>query len=210
MGSVEKEQVSSSNMEQLRDAICSTCPGTLWGSKSICRVFQKHISEINHCEEWAKRRASEIKVDHLEPALEILQRVEEDLKDYHWMVREIERLQSRLKTTGQGITSIYGVESTLPKPTGKHNDPVSREAEHRVRQAERMMKLKEKVKRIEQAAEKIEDEKERTVLECILDGVRMGMIAHHVGLSRQKVYEIKREILKRMAWELYGEELKGA
>ncbi|MFD1423407.1 hypothetical protein ACFQ4J_06580 [Laceyella tengchongensis] len=173
-------------------------------------MFQKHISEIDHCDEWAKKNVPEDKAYCLEPALEILQRVEEDLKDYHWMVKEVERLQSRLQTAGQGITSIYGVESSLPKPTGKHNDPVSREVERRVRQAERLMKLKDKVKRIEQAAEKIEDEKERTVLECILDGERMGTIAHHVGLSRQKLNEIKREILKKMAWELYAEELMGA
>ncbi|TCW39405.1 LuxR C-terminal-related transcriptional regulator [Laceyella sacchari] len=56
---------------------------------------------------------------------------------------------------------------------------------------------------VKEAAEKIEDEKERTVLECILDGERIGMIAHHVGLSWQKVNEIKRKILKKMAWEIY-------
>ncbi|SDY22617.1 hypothetical protein [Thermoactinomyces sp. DSM 45892] len=189
--------------------ICATCPGTLWGAKSICRVFQRHISEIDHCEEWDKPYLETDPID-LEPALEILQRVDEDLRDYHWMVKEVKRLESRLQVAGNAPTSMYGVDSTLPKPTGRYNDVVGKEVLHRMRKIERLSKLKEKVQKIEQAAGTIQDEKERTVLECILDGDRMGIIAHHVGLSRQRLNEVKREILKKMAWELYQKELRGA
>ncbi|MDQ0417904.1 DNA-binding XRE family transcriptional regulator [Croceifilum oryzae] len=193
-------------IEKVRHDICERCPGTLWGAKSICRVFQQHISEVEYCSEWNKDSSSEDRKEYLEPALEILQRVDEDLRDYHWMIKEVGRLESRLKLAGDAATSMYGIESTLPKPTGRNNDPVGKEAIRRVRQLDRLDQLRRKIKHIEQAVEKIQDEKERTVLECILDGERMGTIAHHVGLSRQKLNKIKREISKKMAWEMYRDE----
>lgn len=60
--------------------------------------------------------------------------------------------------------------------------------------------------KIEKAYEGIKDERERTVLECMLDGVKMYEIAQHVGVSRQTLNEIKRNLITKMAWEIYGDE----
>ncbi|WP_436713700.1 hypothetical protein [Brevibacillus formosus] len=54
------------------------------------------------------------------------------------------------------------------------------------------------------------DSKHRTVLECMMDGMRMNSIARHVGVSRQRLNEIKRDIVNRLARELYSEELLGS
>lgn len=43
-----------------------------------------------------------------------------------------------------------------------------------------------------------------------MDGMRMNSIARHVGVSRQRLNEIKRDIVKRMARELYSDELLGS
>lgn len=156
-----------------------------------------------------KKDIQQIAFFDLEPALEVVQKVEEELKDYHWTLREIERLRSYLEEAGEGMCRQYGIDSAMPKPKGGNTDPVHREVQRRARQWQRLEKLEQKVKRIESAVEKIQDEKQRTVLECIMDGERMNIIAKHVGVSRQRLNEIKRELIKRLAWEMYGEELKG-
>nr|WP_277752111.1 LuxR C-terminal-related transcriptional regulator [Halobacillus salinus] len=41
----------------------------------------------------------------------------------------------------------------------------------------------------------MEDERERAVLECLLDGMSMVAIGHHMGLSRRHVYNLKGNIV---------------
>jgi hypothetical protein len=36
----------------------------------------------------------------------------------------------------------------------------------------------------------------------------MKAIARHVGISRTRLNEIKRALVKRLAWEIYGDELR--
>ncbi|MGK5512031.1 hypothetical protein [Brevibacillus formosus] len=43
------------------------------------------------------------------------------------------------------------------------------------------------------------DSKHRTALEYMMDGMRMNSIARHVGVSRQRLKEIKRDIVNRLA-----------
>jgi hypothetical protein len=201
--------------------ICINCPGSLWGEKSICRIHNKSIGDIASCEQWIRNESVPYKVNDgqvtftdLEPAIEIVQKTEEDLRDYHWIVKEIERLQDYLNKAvqsfgpGSRLVTLYGLEATLPNGKGLNIDKNSITEERYERQWKRLEKLKEKVKKIDSAAKQIVDEKERTVLECILDGVRMNIVARHVGISRTRLNEIKRLIVKKMAWVLYEEELK--
>jgi hypothetical protein len=206
---------------ELFESVCINCPGSLWGEKSICRIHQKSIGEITSCEEWNKNSPS-LKINNgqvlftdLEPALEIVQKTEEDLRDYHWILKEIERLQEYLdkeiKSLGPSsrLVSKYGLEASLPRGQGLVVAKSSATEEKFERQWLRLVNLKEKAQKINSAAKQIVDEKERTVLECILDGVRMNMLARHVGISRTRLNEIKRLIVMKMAWVLYEDELKG-
>lgn len=207
-----------------RETVCVNCPGSLWGEKSICRIHDISIGQVEVCQEWEKVSSAGYK-DHdgqlalfdLEPALEVVQKVDEDLKNYHWMVKEIDRLVGYLNSVltggvggGGGLTAQYGIEATLPKGKGLKLSELKIPEEKFEKQVRRLQRLKQKVRSIDAAAEKITDEKERTVLECILEGERMNMIAIRVGISRQRLNEIKREIVKRLAVEMYGDELKGA
>lgn len=209
-----------SNIERdLFETICINCPGSLWGEKSICRIHNKSIGEVTTCEQWT-RHQNQLSIDEgqvafldLDPAMEIVQKTEEDLRDYSFVVKEIERIEESLdkairKLGGPAtkLVAVYGDEAGMPKGQGTKSTVAEERYE---RQFQRVQKLKEKVKRINHAAEQIVDEKERTVLECILDGERMNVVARHVGVSRQRLNEIKRLIVKKMAWVLYEDELKG-
>ncbi|WP_074011223.1 hypothetical protein [Numidum massiliense] len=196
--------------------ICANCPGTHWGKKSICRVHDKHISQIETCPEWERQ----IKEDgdgqlsflDIEPAVEVVEKVWEDLRSYNWMIKEVNRLNSELykvSSPPEHLTAQYGIEAVMPKPKG--TIPVSDIEMQRIeRLKHRVDRLQIKVHKIERAIRKLDDDKERSFIDCVLSGWKMKDIARHIGVSRQRLNEIKRSVIKRFAWEMYEDELKGA
>jgi hypothetical protein len=216
-------------MIQLKDKrhylenVCANCPGTLRGQTTICKMHSLHIGKVESCPEWEHHESPSLK-DHdgqlawldLEPAMEIVQRVDQDLKDYHWITGEIIRLENSIQKkeklqgsfNGGSLTAQYGLEATLPKAQGTRllTDFEVNEIEKMVK---RKQKLESRVHRIEKASIKIKDEKERTLLDCILDGMRMKDIASHFSLSRTRLNEIKISLVNTLAWEIYENELKG-
>jgi hypothetical protein len=205
---------------EILESICINCPGSLWGEKSICRIHNKSIGDITSCEEWTKNSPL-LKLDDgqvafidLEPALEIVQKTEEDLRSYHWMINEIDRLNNAINMAiqfhegGSSMVAQWGIEATLPKAKGTKPSTMSMSEEKYERQLKRVAALEEKVRKINQALDLLMDEKERTVMECILDGERMNIIARHVGISRTRLNEIRRAIVIHTAKVLYPEEMK--
>ncbi len=206
------------------EEVCAKCPGSQWGKSAMCRIHDMHIGKVQSCPEWKGHQAIAQEEEHqeqiawidLEPAMEYIEKTWEDLTAYHWMIKEIERLKRDLdKVTitapeGSALVAQYGIEATLPKGKGKKVAYLSVSEERYEKKLQRMKHLEEKVRRIQEAADKITCEKERAVIECILDGERMNFIARHVGISRQYLNEIRRKLIKKMAWELYSDELIGA
>src|SRR5690625_7488375 len=78
----------------------------------------------------------------------------------------------------------------MPKPQGETNDPVALEVIRRDKASRWVENLEEKVLFIQQRMHVIEDEKEKAVLECMLDGLSMVAIGKHMGLSRRHIYTI--------------------
>ncbi|WP_240421636.1 hypothetical protein [Paenibacillus periandrae] len=202
-----------------RETVCGNCPGTLWGEKSICRVHEKSIGLIESCEQWKGKKVGESKQQlelfDISPAIEIIQRVEQELKDYSWMRREIRRLQIKIDQalqstpdTSNRLVSTYGIEAAMPKAQGKRLTELTVDEKQYDRMVKRLNKLKTQIENIDIASESITDEREVTVLECILDGVRMNETAFHVGISRTWLNEIKHEVIRKMAWIMYEKELK--
>jgi hypothetical protein len=218
MGGVNVSKENSILNSQYFESVCINCPGSLWGEKSICRIHNKSIGEITACQQWTQQplqvQDGQLAFTDLEPAIEIVQKTEEDLRSYHWMGKEIERLSKSLDKAIQSfgpssrLTAFYGDDAAMIKGQGMKLSTMSISEERYERQWQRLEKLKDKVHKINQAAEQIVDDKERTVLECILDGERMNMIARHVGISRQYLNEIKRLLVKKIAWVLYEDELR--
>ncbi|MFE4201107.1 hypothetical protein [Aneurinibacillus aneurinilyticus] len=209
------------NKHVFLEEVCEKCPGTGWGKSAICRIHDMHIGKVQGCQQWDEYQVAQLK-DHdgqlawldLEPAMEYVEKTWEDLTGYHWMIKEIERLKKDLdKVTitapeGSALVAQYGIEATLPKGKGKKMAYLSVSEAQYERKLQRMKSLEEKVRRIQEGAEKVTCEKERAVLDCILDGERMNFIARHVGISRQYLNEIRRKLIKDMAPEIYREELE--
>lgn len=124
--------------------------------------------------------------------------IEQVLQDYHWMVREIERIRGTLLTAGDGLTAQYGDDSGMPKAKGGVSDPVHAEVSRRERQWSRIGKLENKVRFIQERIEYISDERERTILDCMLDGMSFVRIAQHMRLSQTHIKRIKNGLIDRL------------
>ncbi len=213
----------NSSKDKYFETVCINCPGSLWGEKSICRIHNKSIGELVSCKQWGRYETNfpQYRIDDdqiafltLEPAIEIVQKTEEDLRSYHWMIKEIDRLSTQLDNSlknyglNSRLVAQYGIDAAMPKAQGMKLSTLSISEERYEKQLVRLSKLEEKVKKVNDATEKFKEGIEKTVLECILDGERMNNIASHIGVSRQRLNEIKRKIVKNMAWTLYEEELR--
>lgn len=124
--------------------------------------------------------------------------IEQILRDYHWMVWEIERLRTSLQGAGERLTRAYGIESTLPKAKGITSDPVHAEVARREKQWARIDKLEAKVRFVQERIDTIADERERTVMDCMLDGLNFNAIADHLRLSRNHVRSIKESVINKL------------
>ncbi|TQR33983.1 hypothetical protein [Brevibacillus brevis] len=212
--------------DKLIERVCEKCPATQWGKKSICSVHNLHVGKIEICPEWDNYiienqglldRSGQLAYINLEPALEVVQKVEEEIKDYHWMVKEVERLRKEIDKAISSNPSIqvklvatYGDAAGMPSGKGLRLSTLTIPEERYEKRIERMQSLEDKVRQINDFAIGLSDSKYRTVLECMMDGMRMNSIARHVGVSRQRLNEIKRDIVNRLARELYSEELLGS
>jgi hypothetical protein len=196
--------------------VCTNCPGTLRGQTTICKMHSLHIGKVESCPEWDHHDSPTLK-DHdgqlafldLEPAIEVVQKVEEDLRNYKWMPKRIKELRKGLEDAGEGLVRQYGLESSMPKPQGNISDPINREVQLRMRDWDRLKKLESKIANIDHYVDNLSNERDREIIHCILDGWKYKDIACHVGISRTTIDEIKKALVKDMAWKIYGEELKG-
>lgn len=126
-----------------------------------------------------------------------LNEVEEAIRNYHWMNKEIIRLREELNTTNSSLTAGYGIESTMPKGNIPSNS-LEREVVQRDRRYKTLDKFQRKTSFIEKHSCCIKDDRELTVLNCLLDGMSVVGISQHLGFSERKVYSIKDDIVKNM------------
>lgn len=125
--------------------------------------------------------------------------IENALRDYAWMINEIKRQRELLRDAGTNIVAQSGLESSMPKGQGQTSDPVAMEVIRRDKASKWMQKLEQKVLFIQERIPIIQDEREKAVLQCMLDGMSMIAIGKHMGLSRRHVYNIKESIIAQFA-----------
>jgi DNA-directed RNA polymerase specialized sigma subunit len=121
------------------------------------------------------------------------------LRDYFWMVNEIARQRGMLEDAGENLTAQYGIEASMPKAQGGNSDPVYIEVQRRVKKTTRIEKLEKKVSFLQGRIHLIDNEREKTVLDCLLDGMSMIKISRHMGLSERHVYILRDKIVDQMA-----------
>jgi|SRR5690625_1631401 len=122
--------------------------------------------------------------------------IEQALRDYNWMLNEIKRQREIFNNIGGNITANI---DDMPKGQGQTSDPVAMEVIRRDKASQWVRKLEEKVLFIQERIPIITDEREKAVLQCMLDGMSMVAIGKHMGLSRRHVYNIKESIIAQFA-----------
>ncbi len=127
------------------------------------------------------------------------QEIEQTIKNYSWMIKEIKRQRQLLSEVNVNMTAQFGIESSMPKAQGITSDPVALEVMRRDRTSRWVAKLEEKVLFIQKRMYVISDPIEKAVLECMLDGMSMVAISEHLGLSRRNIYTIKESIITQIA-----------
>lgn len=125
--------------------------------------------------------------------------IEQTLRDYNWMIKEIKRQRSLMGYDGGNLVAQGGIESTMPKAQGGTSDPVALEVIRREKASKWVIKLEDKVLYIQKRIPVITDEREKAVLECMLDGLSMVAISNHMGLSRRHIYNLKTSIVDKIA-----------
>jgi hypothetical protein len=225
---VQMQPPGRDTIQQCRDQVCAVCPGTLWGQKSICRVHNKSIGQIEECPEWraALERDSSHKtaVKHPrdgrngdnedDPMQPYLQKVDGEIRDFSWTLREVKRLEEHLEQAagdigwnGSPLVAKYGLEASLPGASGRKIGEMTLAEKQTERAIRRLTELKEKVSVLTAAAERIADEREKTILDCLMAGQRVNDISRHVGISRQRLNEIRHCIVRKLAYDIYREEI---
>ncbi|GIO25115.1 DNA-binding response regulator [Oceanobacillus sp. J11TS1] len=123
---------------------------------------------------------------------------ENALRDYSWMLNEIKRQRQLMDYEGGNLVAQSGIESAMPKAKGGTSDPIALEVIRRDKNSKWLDKLESKVLFIQKRIHLITDEREKAVLECMLDGMSMIAITAHMGLSRTHIYRIKDSIVEQM------------
>jgi DNA-binding NarL/FixJ family response regulator len=121
------------------------------------------------------------------------------LKDYFWMLREIQRIDKELMKTDFRGTAQYGIEATLPHAIGIVGRAIENEVIRRNKKSERLMEYISKVNFINEKIDKVTVEKEKVVLDCLLDGMDISAIAHHLRISRKQVHILRDIIVTKLA-----------
>ncbi|RYM02823.1 DNA-binding response regulator [Sporolactobacillus sp. THM7-7] len=122
------------------------------------------------------------------------------LRDYSWMIREIARQRKIMENdVNQSITGQYGIDGSLPHGKGDTSDPVAIEVIRREKKSKWIAKLERQVSYVQARIHVIENEREKAVLECMLDGMNIRAIARHMGLSDRHIFRLRDSIVDQMA-----------
>lgn len=123
----------------------------------------------------------------------------EVLKNYHWMVKEINRIDQYLNETDFNGCAQYGIEATMPKASGTVGRALENEVARRMKKAKRLNEYIDKVNFVNERIDRIKNEKEKVVLDCLLDGLSLTAVSKHLGISRQQVTDLRDNLVNRLA-----------
>lgn len=132
------------------------------------------------------------------------EQIEQMLKDYPWMSREVDRLQRALYGYSAPMRSWgvaqYGIDAAMPKGSSGKSQAELRNMDLREeRLYKRLTKYQSRVYALEMAGDLLSDELEKVVYDCMLDGLSYRAIAYHIGISRNQARKIKDAILNQLS-----------
>lgn len=121
------------------------------------------------------------------------------LKDYHWKLREIQRLDRDLLKTDFRGAAQYGIEATLPHAVGIVGKALENEVIRRNKKSSDLLKYCEQINFINENMHKVTDEKEKVVLDCLLEGMDITAISHHLRTNRRHVHLLRDNIVNHLS-----------
>lgn len=121
------------------------------------------------------------------------------LKDYHWMLKEIIKLDWEMQKTDFTGVAQYGIEATLPHSKGVVGKAIENEIVRRSEKSERIYEYAKKVNFIHERIHRITEEKEKVILDCMLDGLTLTAISKHLSMSRKQITDIRDIIVDQLA-----------
>lgn len=125
------------------------------------------------------------------------EKLEQWIRDYHWMINTVEELQSKLEYQGARI-SRYGVEAALPKAVGSTIDVVFNEAYRRMKHLKRINEYIYRIQEVQKRVDKVTEPREAEVLYWLLEGKSLRWIGSKLNLSHTSIRRIKERIIKKM------------
>jgi len=123
--------------------------------------------------------------------------IEQALRNYYWMVNQVERLERELTNIEPMIVPPYGIEASMPK-ANQISDKVGNTVIKRDEESRHLKKLKAKIAFIDNGLKNIENDLEKAVMLCIMDGLSQFQISQHFKISEGKVSSIKSHIVREM------------
>lgn len=120
------------------------------------------------------------------------------LKTYHWKVREIKRIDEYLGDTDFTGVAQYGIEATMPSGQGIVGKALENEIIRRSKKSKRLIGYIEEVNFINARLDRVVDEKEKVILDCMLDGMSITAISKHIGISRKHVHKLQDDIVNKL------------
>jgi DNA-binding NarL/FixJ family response regulator len=121
------------------------------------------------------------------------------LKDYCWKLREVQRIDKELQKTDFTGTAQYGIEATLPHAVGLVGKAIENEIVRREKKSERVIDYIDEINFINDRMNRIVDEKEKVVLDCLLDGMNIVAIAAHLRTSRKQIHLLRDNIVNKLS-----------
>ncbi|MED4820168.1 MULTISPECIES: hypothetical protein [Bacillus] len=121
--------------------------------------------------------------------------VEEWIRDYDFMLREISRLSrilNKVEFAGQKLVATYGDEAGMPRGSAGISQVELRQMDRREK---RLHKYESIVHYLDNVMENLEEEKHRIVYDCMMEGMSYTAIANHLDCSRDTVRKIKTSII---------------
>lgn len=129
--------------------------------------------------------------------------MEQLIRDYRWMKNEVSRLQTiiygRQVPMGSWGVAQYGIDAAMPKGSSIRSYEEMEAMDIRdKRQWYRLKKYESYIYAIEKAPDFLSGEKNKIVFDCMLDGMSYRKIGNHLEISRDKVREVKDDIISQL------------
>ncbi|MCY7585497.1 hypothetical protein MH138_05170 [Bacillus safensis] len=129
--------------------------------------------------------------------------VEEWIRDYEFILREIDRLTRLLNRVefagGQKLTATYGDEAAMPKGSAGISQA---ELRHLDRREKRLLKYEAIANFLNRAVDQMKEERHLIVYDCMMTGMSYTAISDHLECSRDTIRKIKTEIIGNIVKEV--------